>query len=80
MPLLRGVTALCLASASVLCAAPPPVVLISIDTLRSDHLGIYGNRHIATPNIDSFADNGTVFTDITCQTPLTLPSHTTRAS
>ena len=78
MPLLRGVTVLCLASASLLCAAaPPPVVLISIDTLRADHLGIYGNRHIATPNIDSFADNGTVFTDIACQTPLTLPSHTT---
>ena len=56
--------------------AAPPVILISIDTLRADHVGAYGYRHIATPNIDSFAQGGTVFTNIACQTPLTLPSHT----
>ncbi len=77
MTLLRGVIVLCLAAASVLPAAPPPVVLISIDTLRADHLGIYGNRRMATPNIDSFAAGGTVYTSIACQTPLTMPSHTT---
>jgi arylsulfatase A-like enzyme len=65
-----------LAGAGVLCAAGPPVILISIDTLRADHLGIYGYRRIATPNIDSFAQGGTVFANIACQTPLTLPSHT----
>lgn len=65
-----------LTGAGVLCAAGPPVVLISIDTLRADRLGIYGYRRIATPNIDSFAQGGTVFANIACQTPLTLPSHT----
>jgi choline-sulfatase len=52
-----------------------PVILISIDTLRADHLSAYGYKRIATPNIDSFADQGTLFTDAQCQIPLTLPSH-----
>jgi choline-sulfatase len=55
--------------------AQTPVIVISIDTLRADHLSVYGYKKIATPNIDSFADHGTVFTDAQCQVPLTLPSH-----
>lgn len=54
----------------------PPVILISIDTLRADHVGAYGYKGVATPNIDAFAAGGTVFENIECQTPLTLPSHT----
>src|SRR5580704_14955828 len=54
-----------------------PVILISIDTLRADHLGAYGYRKIQTPNIDAFARQGTVFEAIASQLPLTLPSHTT---
>jgi choline-sulfatase len=57
-------------------AEPTPVILISIDTLRADHLGAYGYRRIRTPNIDSFARGGTLFTSVECQIPLTLPSHT----
>jgi choline-sulfatase len=68
--------ALWLASAVGFGATTPPVILISIDTLRADHVGAYGYRRAATPNIDSFASGGTVFSDIACQTPLTLPSHT----
>lgn len=59
-------------------AAPPPatsIILISVDTLRADHLGVYGYRRARTPNIDSFADHGTVFREASCQIPLTLPSH-----
>ncbi|MGA2599988.1 MAG: sulfatase-like hydrolase/transferase, partial [Bryobacteraceae bacterium] len=56
--------------------AATPVILISIDTLRADHVGAYGYHRIATPNIDSFTQGGTLFTNIACQTPLTLPSHT----
>ena len=56
--------------------AATPVILISIDTLRADHVSAYGYHRIATPNIDSFTNGGTVFTNIVCQTPLTLPSHT----
>jgi len=78
----RAAVAVWLASAGGLCAAAPdarqlpPVILISIDTLRADHVGAFGYRRIATPNIDSFAQGGTLFADIACQTPLTLPSHT----
>ncbi|MGD0001611.1 MAG: sulfatase-like hydrolase/transferase, partial [Bryobacteraceae bacterium] len=54
---------------------PTPVILISIDTLRSDHLGAYGYTRIHTPNIDSYAQPGTVFTAVDAQVPLTLPSH-----
>jgi arylsulfatase A-like enzyme len=54
----------------------PSVILISIDTLRADHLSTYGYRKIRTPHIDSFAEQGTVFTDASSQIPLTLPSHT----
>ncbi len=53
-----------------------PVILISIDTLRADHLSAYGYRRIRTPNIDSFAQQGTLFTEANSQVPLTLPSHT----
>jgi choline-sulfatase len=57
-------------------AQPASVVLISIDTLRADHLSAYGYRKIKTPNIDSFAQQGTLFTAVSSQIPLTLPSHT----
>jgi choline-sulfatase len=56
--------------------AQTPVIVISIDTLRADHLSCYGYRKIHTPNIDSFAENGTIFTAVDSQIPLTLPSHT----
>lgn len=55
---------------------PVPVILISVDTLRADHLSSYGYGRIGTPNIDSFAEGGTRFTAIESQIPLTLPSHT----
>lgn len=54
---------------------PTPVILISIDTLRADHLGAYGYTRIHTPNIDSYAQPGTLFTAVDAQVPLTLPSH-----
>jgi arylsulfatase A-like enzyme/Flp pilus assembly protein TadD len=54
---------------------PTPVILISIDTLRADHLSCYGYSHLATPHIDSLARGGTVFTEINAQVPITLPSH-----
>ena len=64
-------------SAGLLIAArPTPVILISIDTLRADHLSSYGYRRIRTPHIDSFDGHGTLFSNIESQVPLTLPSHT----
>ena len=63
-------------------AAPPrfsgaPVVLISIDTLRSDRLPAYGYTKVRTPNLDRFAADAWLFEKAFAPTPMTLPSHTT---
>ncbi len=57
-------------------AAGPPVILISVDTLRADHLSAYGYRKISTPGLDGYAQHGTVYANADAQVPLTLPSHT----
>jgi choline-sulfatase len=52
-----------------------PVILVSVDTLRADRLGCYGNRTLRTPHIDAMAQGGTLFFQIDAQVPMTLPSH-----
>jgi choline-sulfatase len=52
----------------------PPVIVISIDTLRSDHVGAYGGR-TATPNIDALARESLLCRSAWSHCPLTLPSH-----
>ncbi len=54
----------------------PNVVLITIDTLRADHLGCYGYKQIKTPNIDGLAADGGRFERAYTPVPVTLPSHT----
>lgn len=51
------------------------VVLITIDTLRADHLGCYGYKDIKTPNIDGLAADGARFERAFSVVPVTLPSH-----
>lgn len=58
----------------VACLAAPDVVLISVDTLRADHLGCYGHSLDSSPNIDSLARQSLVFDDCVCEVPLTNPS------
>jgi arylsulfatase A-like enzyme len=53
-----------------------PIIIISIDTLRSDHLPAYGYKKLKTPAIDQLAANGVVFERAYSHTPLTLPAHT----
>lgn len=55
--------------------AKPNVILISLDTLRADHLGCYGYKRVPTPNIDALSHGGTLFTQASSQVPLTTPSH-----
>jgi tetratricopeptide (TPR) repeat protein len=57
-------------------AQQTPVIMISVDTLRADRLSAYGYRKQRTPNLDSFAERGTLYANAACATPLTLPSHT----
>ncbi len=64
-----------LAASSFSTATPASVILISVDTLRADHLGCYGYKALATPNIDSLARGGTIFSEVNSQIPITLPSH-----
>jgi arylsulfatase A-like enzyme len=56
-------------------AAPPDVILISIDTLRADHLGCYGYPHPTSPNLDRFRDDAVLFSQAIAAAPSTLPSH-----
>jgi len=54
---------------------PVPVILISVDTLRADHLSCYGYTRLQTFHIDSLARGGTLFAQTSSQVPITLPSH-----
>ena len=56
-------------------SAPPNLLLITIDTLRADHLGAYGDGAAATPNLDALAARGARFQNAFTAVPLTLPSH-----
>ena len=55
--------------------ASPNVVVITIDTLRADHLACYGYKQIRTPNLDALAADGVRFTRAFTPVPVTLPSH-----
>ncbi len=56
-------------------SSPRLIVLVSIDTLRADHLGLYGSPRMTSPTLDIFASEGTVFTDASSTSPWTLPAH-----
>lgn len=53
-----------------------PVVLVSIDTLRSDRLPAYGFTKVRTPHLDRLAADAWLFEKAFAPTPMTLPSHT----
>ncbi|MGD8316287.1 MAG: sulfatase-like hydrolase/transferase, partial [Myxococcales bacterium] len=56
-------------------AAEPNVVVITIDTLRADHLGCYGFDRARTPHIDRLAEEGALVEHAIATVPITLPSH-----
>ncbi len=51
------------------------VLLVTIDTLRSDRVSAYSDEHLKTPHIDGIASKGVVFTKAYAHNPLTLASH-----
>src|SRR5512147_3046297 len=55
--------------------ARPNVLLVTIDTVRADHLGCYGAANVKTPTIDALARDGILFERALTQVPLTWPSH-----
>lgn len=57
-----------------------PLIVISIDTLRADHLSIYGSTSLKTPAIDQLAADGVVFERAYSHSPQTLPAHASMLS
>ncbi|MFY9562230.1 MAG: sulfatase-like hydrolase/transferase [Terriglobales bacterium] len=58
-------------------AAPPNVVLITLDTVRVDRMGFMGSQRGLTPSLDALARQSVVFTRAYAQVPLTTASHAT---
>ena len=52
-----------------------PIIVISVDTLRADHLPVYGYTNVKTPAIDALAADGAVFERAYSHAPQTLPAH-----
>jgi arylsulfatase A-like enzyme/Flp pilus assembly protein TadD len=52
-----------------------PVILVTVDTLRADHLPAYGYRQVETPNIDGLRRDSVLFERVYSHCPMTLPSH-----
>ncbi len=65
----------CAGRADTRAKSPGGVLLITIDTLRADHLGCYGYRAGATPAMDALAKQSAKFEHAFAPVPLTLPSH-----
>jgi len=55
--------------------ATPPIILMSIDTLRADHLGCYGYQRDTSPHIDEFAQQAVLFERAISQAAVTAPAH-----
>ena len=55
---------------------PPDIFLVTIDTLRADHVGCYGYKQIETPALDGLAADGVRFTHAFTHSPITNTSHT----
>ena len=60
---------------TVFAADTPSILLITIDTLRADHLGCYGYPGKTSPNIDAIAAQAVRFANAYTPAPITLPAH-----
>jgi arylsulfatase A-like enzyme len=56
---------------------PTSLLLVTIDTLRADRVGAWGDRHARTPVLDRLAREGTRFERAYTPAPITLPAHAT---
>ncbi|MEW6746151.1 MAG: sulfatase [Planctomycetota bacterium] len=60
--------------------APPNMILVSLDTLRADHLSAYGYNRPTSPFLEELARRGVLFEDASSPAAYTLPSHVTMLS
>ena len=84
---MRPLIVVVLCVATVACGATPNsaptppapsaknLVIITIDTLRADHVGAYGYKPARTPTLDKLAHDGVLFTHAFATAPITLTSH-----
>src|SRR5437870_2212507 len=56
-------------------AASPNILVVTIDTLRADHVGCYGYKFSTTPNLDALAKQGVRFAHAYTPAPITLVAH-----
>ena len=56
-------------------AGKPPIVLVTLDTMRRDHLGTHGYFRNTSPRLDAFAQESLVFENAVASMASTLPSH-----
>jgi arylsulfatase A-like enzyme/Tfp pilus assembly protein PilF len=74
---IAGLTmALSVSSAQAVTGSAPDVYLITIDTLRADHVHCYGDARVQTPALDSIAQEGIRFTQAFTPSPITNTAHT----
>ena len=69
------VVAVCGATSCSEAPRPRNLLLISLDTLRADHLGCYGYPRPTSPFLDRLASQGVLFEQAWATSPWTLPSH-----
>ena len=55
--------------------SPRNVLFVVLDTVRKDHLSIYGHDRPTTPNLSEFAEEARVYEEAVAQAPWTVPSH-----
>lgn len=65
----------CAEPVAPLIAGRPDIVLVTVDTLRADHLGCYGYFRDTTPNIDALSEESILFERCLSPMATTLPSH-----
>jgi arylsulfatase A-like enzyme len=84
LPWVQMASALLVVLSAVACKSPEPqarqrmnVLLLSLDSLRADRLGVYGNERDVSPTIDRLATGGIRFAHAVSPTSWTLPVHVT---
>jgi arylsulfatase A-like enzyme/Flp pilus assembly protein TadD len=70
-----GISGVAVAAIGCRPAPPPPIILVSIDTVRADHLPVYGYDKPTAPAIGELAKDAVLFEAAYAHYPLTLPSH-----
>ena len=69
------VCGLCACSRNGTSGSPPNIILVTMDTMRGDHLSCYDYARPTSPRIDEFAKTSTFYTRPMASAPWTVPTH-----